>query len=164
MNQAASCWYFQLRENFATLNCADILAKMVNYGKKSLQTIAEAILPESQRGFHPSLCTIDVIFILRQLQEKTIEHQQSLFVVFTALSEVFDATDWSTLWILLRRCGCPDTSADRIQEFHDGAMSIGGSTIDLFEISHGLKQGCVLAPILFTLFLAAVLSKCPNTL
>ena len=47
-----------------------------------------------------------------------------------------------------------------IQESHDGmagAVSVGGSTIDPFEISHGLKQGCVLAPTLFTLFLAALL-------
>ena len=39
-----------------------------------------------------------------------------------------------------------------------GAVSIGGSTTDPFEISQGLKQGCVLAPTLFTLFLAALLS------
>ena len=48
-----------------------------------------------------------------------------------------------------------------IQELHDGmagAVSIGGSTTDPFEISYGLKQGCVLAPTLFTLFLAALLS------
>ena len=39
-----------------------------------------------------------------------------------------------------------------------GAVSIGRSTTDLFEINHGLMQGCVLAPTLFTLFLAALLS------
>ena len=39
-----------------------------------------------------------------------------------------------------------------------GAVSIGGSTTDPFEISHCLKQGCVLAPTLFTPFLTALLS------
>ena len=39
-----------------------------------------------------------------------------------------------------------------------GAVSIGGSTTDPFEICHGLRQGCVLAPTLFTLILAALLS------
>ena len=57
-----------------------------------------------------------------------------------------------------RRYGCPDTFVKIIQEFHDGAVSIIGSTTDPFEISYGLKQGCVLAPFLFTLFLAALLS------
>ena len=48
-----------------------------------------------------------------------------------------------------------------IQEFHDGmagSVSVGGTITDPFEISHGLKQGCVLAPTLFTLSLSLSLS------
>ena len=100
-----------------------------------------------------------MIFTLRQLQEKAVEQQQSLYMVFIDLSKAFDTVDRSTLCTLLRRYGCPETFVKIIQEFHDGmagAVSIGGSTTDPFEISHGLKQGCV--PTLFTLFLAALLS------
>ena len=52
------------------------------------------------------------------------------------------------------------------KKFHDGAeaVSIGGSTTDPFEISHGLKQGFVLASTLFTLFLAVLLSTVPEHL
>ena len=111
------------------------------------------ILPESQCGFRRSRSTIDMIVALRQLQEKAVEQQQSLYMVFIDLSKAFDTVD--------RRYGCPDTFVKIIQEFHDGmagAVYIGGSTTDPFEISLGLKQGCVLAPTLFTLFLAALLS------
>ena len=55
----------------------------------------------------------------------------------------------------------PRLSLKIIQEFHDGmagAVSIGGSTTDPFQISHGLKQECVLARTLFTIFMAALLS------
>ena len=124
---------------------------------KRLQNIAEMILPESQCG----RSTIDMLFTLRQLQEKAFEQQQSLYMVFIDLSKAFDTVDRSTLWTLLRRYGCPETFVKIIQEFHGGmagAVSIGGSTTDPFEISHGLKQGCVLAPTLFTLFLTALLS------
>ena len=65
------------------------------------------------------------------------------------------------LGILLRRYGCPKTFVKLIQEFHDGmagSVSVGGTITDSFEISHESKQGCVLAPTLFTLFLEAVLS------
>ena len=102
-----------------------------------------------------------MVITLRQLQEKTVEQQQRLYMVFIDLSKAFDTVDRSTLWTLLRRYGCPETFVKIIQEFHDGmagAVSIGGSTTDPFQISHGLKQGCVLAPTLFTLFLAALLS------
>jgi hypothetical protein len=100
-----------------------------------------------------------MIFTLRQLQEKAVEQQQSLYMVFIDLSKAFDTVGRSTLWIFLRRYGCPETFVKIIQEFHDGmagAVSIGGSTTDPFEISHGLKQGWGLAPTLITLFLATV--------
>ena len=47
-----------------------------------------------------------------------------------------------------------------IRQFHDGmtgSVSIGGDIIDAFPINHRVKQGCVLAPTLFTLYLGAVL-------
>ena len=50
-----------------------------------------------------------------------------------------------------------DSSAE-ISDTLYGAVAIGGSTTDPFEINHVLKQGCVLAPTLFTLFPAALLS------
>ena len=49
---------------------------------KRLQTIAELILPESQCGFRTSRSTIDMLFTLRQLQEKAVEQQQSLYMIF----------------------------------------------------------------------------------
>ena len=102
-----------------------------------------------------------MIFTLRKQQEKAVEQQRSLYMVDINLSKPFDTIDRSTLWNLLRRSGCPDKFVEIIVECHNsmaGAVSVGGSSIDPFEISHELMQGCDLAPSLFTLFLAALLS------
>ena len=98
---------------------------------KRLQTTADVILTESQFGFRRSRSTIDMIFTLQQLQEKAVE-QQSLYMVFIDLSKSFNTVDRSTVWILLRRYGCPETFVNIIPEFHDGmagAVYIGGSTM-----------------------------------
>ena len=47
-----------------------------------------------------------------------------------------------------------------LQAFNEGLQAqvmIDGETTDAFPVAHGVKQCCVLAPTLFTLFLAAVL-------
>ena len=56
---------------------------------KRLQTLAEQVYPESQCGFH---ATIDMIFSLRQLQEKCKEQRQQLSVAFIDLTK---ALIWS---------------------------------------------------------------------
>ena len=47
-----------------------------------------------------------------------------------------------------------------LRAFHEGMQGqvmIDGETKDEFPVAHGVKQGCVLAPTMFTLFLASVL-------
>ena len=95
-------------------------------------------------------------------------------MVFIDLSKAFDTVDRSTLWILLRRYGCPETFVKIIQEFHDcmaGAVSIGGSTIDPFEISHGgaktypcFSKAVSWHFLVHSFFLQQYCLQCPNTL
>ena len=156
--EEATTGAFHMTNLWLLSTTGQILAKIL---LKRLQTIAELILPESQCGFRTSRFTINMIFTLRQLQEKAFDQQQSLYMVFIDLSKAGDTVDRSTLWILLRRYGCPEIFVKLVQEFHDGmagSVSVGGTITYPFEISHGLKQGCVFAPTLFTLFLGAVLS------
>jgi hypothetical protein len=101
-----------------------------------------------------------MIFSLRQIQEKCIEQQQDLFVVFIDFKKAFDSVDRDTLWNVLRRFGCPDGFISLIREFHDnmkGRVLSGKQQTDEFTVNHGTKQGCVLAPNLFTIFLTCVL-------
>ena len=143
--------------NFTALNCCKILAKIV---LNRIKTISEAVLPESQCGFRAGRSTTDMIFTLRQLQEKAMEQRQPLYVVFVDFSKAFDTVDRQTLWKVLEIYGCPERLVRMIRLFHDGMtgkVSIGGSNSETFNVNHGVKQGCVLAPTLFTLYLGAVL-------
>ena len=89
-----------------------------------------------------------------------MEEQRSLYIVFMDFSEAFDTVNRWTLWKVLKAYGCPELFIDMIRQFHDGMtgrVSIGGDISDAFPINHRVKQGCVLAPTLFTLYLGEVL-------
>ena len=129
--------------------CLLLARSWQNYLKR-IKIIAEKVLPESQCGFRPGRSTTDTIFTLSQLQEKAIEQQQALYVVFVDFAKAFDTVDRDTLWNVLELYGCPEKIVKIIKCFHEGMygkVSIGGDMSDTFKINHGVKQGCVLAPL-----------------
>ena len=44
-----------------------------------------------------------------------------------------------------------------MQQFHDGMMADNGDTLEAFVITNGVKQSCILAPMLFCLMFSAML-------
>lgn len=63
-----------------------------------LTPYSDRILPRTQSGFRPSRSTTDSIFILRQLQENTIEQNESLFIAFFDITKAFDSISREALW------------------------------------------------------------------
>ena len=125
-----------------------------------LQKLADRIYPESQCGFRANRSTIDMIFSIRQLQEKCKEQQKPLFMAFIDLTKAFDLVSRDGLFKVLVKIGCPPKLLRITQSFHDdmkGTVQFDGSTSGAFNIRSGVKQGCVLAPTLFGIFFSVVL-------
>ena len=125
-----------------------------------LRVIAERVYPEAQCGFRTSRSTIDMIFSLRQLQEKCREQRRPLFIAFIDLTKAFDLVSRAGLFTLLHRIGCPEKLLKMIASFHidtHGVIQHNGVSSDPFPIRSGVKQGCVLAPTLFGIFFSLLL-------
>ena len=103
-----------------------------------------------------------MIFCLRQLQEKCIEQDRPLYIVFVDFTNAFNTVGMTGLWQILRKYGCPEKFTTMIESLHTGMMvnvRNGGEVSDTFVISNGINQGCVLAPTLFYIFLSAILEE-----
>ena len=125
-----------------------------------LQKLASRVYPESQCGFRAGRSTVDMIFSLRQLQEKCREQQQPLFIAFVDLTKAFDLVSRSGLFEILQKIGCPPKLLAVITSFHQGMQStvcFDGDTSEPFPVSSGVKQGCLLAPTLFGIFFSMLL-------
>ena len=80
-------------------------------------------------------------------------------MVFVDFSKAFDTVGRTGLWQLLRKFYFPETM---IEALHTGMMtnvSVGGEVSELFSITNAVKQGCVLVPTLFSIFLSAMLDE-----
>ncbi|XP_019625432.1 PREDICTED: uncharacterized protein LOC109470795 [Branchiostoma belcheri] len=126
-----------------------------------LQKLAERVYPEAQCGFRAKRSTIDMVFSLRQLQEKCREQRRPLYVAFIDLTKAFELVSRQGMFTLLQRIGCPPKLLRMILSFHEdmyGTVQYDGSSSDPFPINNGVKQGCVLAPTLFGIFFSLLLT------
>ena len=73
--------------NYRGISLLSVVAKpLARVVLKRLQVLADRVCPESQCGFRANRSTTDMVFSLRQLQEKCRE-QQPLFVAFIDLTK-----------------------------------------------------------------------------
>ena len=103
-----------------------------------------------------------MIFSVRQEQEKCIEQNMVLVAVFIDLTKAFDTVNRETLWVILSKLGCPTKFVNLISLFQDdmtGQALSDGEESEPFSISNGVKQGCVLVPVLFNLFFSCVVNN-----
>ena len=123
--------------------------------------LLDTVVSESQCGFRKNRGTVDMVFAVRQLQEKCIEQQQDLYLLFIDLTKAFDTVSRPGLWSILHKLGCPPKFVNMVRSFHDGMMARvieNGDVSEPFPVTNGVKQGCVLAPTLFSLLFAEMLA------
>ena len=123
---------------------------------------AKGLLPGEQCGFRPDRSTTDMMFVVCRQQEIGRKAGVSLFMCFIDLQQAYDTVDRTLLWQVLTRIEVPPQMIAVIRHFHDG-MGVcvrpdDGVCSDWFEVEQGLRQGCVLSPLLFNIFFAAVLN------
>ena len=129
--------------------------------------IAEEILPESRCGSRANRGTMDMVFVLRQLQEKCREQNMGLYATFIDLTKAFDTVSRTGLWLILERLGCPSKLLQMVIQLHEnqrGQVRLNGDLSEPFPISNGLKQGSVLAPTLFSILFSMMLKQATEDL
>ncbi|BHF67920.1 hypothetical protein SprV_0301094900 [Sparganum proliferum] len=101
-----------------------------------------------------------MIFAARQLQEKCQEMRTHLYSTFVDLTKAFDTVNREGLWKIMQKFGCPERFIEMVRQLHDGMMARftdNAAVSEAFAVTNGVKQGCVLAPTLFSLMFSAIL-------
>ena len=119
------------------------------------------ILPEERSGFRPNRFTTEIMFVIHRLQVLARRKPIPLYTGFIDLTKAYDSVDRTFRWKVLTRFAVPPQMISVIRQLHDGMRARvrldDGQCSDWFPVEQGLRQGCVLAPLLFNIFFAAVI-------
>ena len=116
-------------------------------------------LPDVQAGFRKGRGTRDQIANIRWIMEKAREFQKSIYFCFTDYAKDFDCVDHNQLWKLLKEIGIPDHLTCLLRNLYAGqeATVRTGGTTDWFQTGKGVRQGCILSPCLFNLYVEYIM-------
>ena len=134
------------KNSIETSGCTSLLGW--NYTRKSV-------------GFSKDRGTIDMIFTARQLQEKCQEQNIDLYMTFVDSTKAFDTASRDGLWKIMAKFGCPSRYIAVVRQFHDGMQACVQNDEEYsepFPVTNGVKQGCVMAPTLFSMMFYAMLT------
>ena len=114
-------------------------------------------ITESQAGFHENYSTTDNAFILQTLINRYISRKgRKLYVAFVDFKQAFDKVNRNKLWSVLQKAGLKGKLYKALQGIYKQVKAQVRSSAGLsesFQCPNGLKQGCMLSPALFTLFI-----------
>ena len=152
-----------LCDNWRGIALLEVVGKVVaSVIQARLQKLAEEELLESQCGFHEGRGCSDMIFTVRQLVEKSIEHRSKQFIIFVDPKKAYDTVPRAALWCALKKLGVPDLIIDIVWSLHEGMkvqVRVNGEMSEKINVENGLRQGCTLAPVLFNLYACLVVER-----
>jgi len=123
--------------------------------KKRITPIIERQLSESQMGFRKGKGTRDAIFQLRMIGERALKMGRKLYLCFVDYQKAFDRVKHDKLVEVMVKAGIPEIERKLIINLYwnqQASVRIEGMTSSSFSIRRGVRQGCIISPVLFNLY------------
>ncbi len=92
--------------------------------------------------------------LLRRIPEQSHEWNSPLYLVFIDFEKAFDSLHRASLWKILRNYGIPKKLVNVIQSLYESfecSFIHNSELTEPFLVETGVRQGCILSPILFSL-------------
>ena len=125
-----------------------------------LQQYVNHEFPDIQASFRKVRRTRDQIANIRCIIEKAREFQKNIYFCFIDYAKAFDCVDHNKLWKILKEVGIPDHLTCLLRNLFAGqeaTVRTGHGTTDWFQIGKGVRQGCILSPCLFILYVEYIM-------
>jgi hypothetical protein len=115
------------------------------------------LISDEQFGFTRDRCTLDGLFVLDTLIDSTLNAGGQLFVVFVDFEKAYDFVNRDALFykmLMNRMSGCVLRIIQSMYQLVLSTVRSGGCVSETIHQLVGLRQGCILSPCLFSLFIS----------
>lgn len=117
-------------------------------------------LRKEQSGFRAGHSCTDHINTIRILIDQSLEYQAPLQLLFIDYERAFDSINREYIWAVLKNRGLPSKIIKLIRAGYEGykcRVLHKGKLSTPFEAATGVRQGCILSPLLFLIVMDNVL-------
>lgn len=123
-------------------------------------------LEERQKGFIPVDGCFENVKILQGIIKQQRKRRREYNLVFNDLEKAFDTVSHLSIEKGMRRKGIPEQVRLTVLEMYRHAtteLTVGGKTTRRIKINAGVKQGCPLSPLRFSIIIDKLLEKLQQT-
>jgi hypothetical protein len=140
--------------NYRGIFLLDVAGKVLaTVVERRLHDLVDKCLADTQNGFRSRRSTTHNIFVLRRVQEAVRTAHIETYAVFVDFVKAFDSLPRGAIWECLEWLGCPLDLLAMTAALHDNPHGKLVGSSHWFKVLRGVRQGCVLGPILFTIVL-----------
>ena len=113
------------------------------------------VLFDGQNGFRKGRSCLDHIYTLHTIISNRKSENKDTSVCFVDAKKAFDTVNRECLWFKLMSIGIKGKILNAIQYLYENlscTVRINNQETDWFRVTQGVKQGCVISPTLFSIY------------
>ena len=146
-------------DNYRPVTLLPVVAKVFGavVDRRIAQFVAEnELLHSSQAGFRQGYRAEDHLFTLFELVRGRMERGHTTYCGFLDIRKAYDTVDRALLMQKLRALRIGSKCLKVLESLYvqvQSCVRLGASVSELFQLARGLRQGCSLSPLLYSLFI-----------
>src|SRR6478609_509523 len=120
-----------------------------------IEAKARDFIGRNQFGIRKGCGTRDAIGVMRMICKRSLEFENNVYICFVDFEKAFNTVNWEKMMKVLQSIGVDWRDQRMISELYmnqEAVVRIASGESDSGIIGRGVKQGCPLSPLLFSIY------------